>query len=113
MRARAFNPWVAALAALCATVDVVAVGIIPIARTVVLCGIDWVLTYLTMIAVFSVGAFPIAIVAAAIVLLAVVPRLRSPWPWIGSAVLLSAVAAGSVAVAARHPASPHPGLCSL
>jgi hypothetical protein len=113
MRGRAFNPWIAALAAACATIDAVAVGIIPIGRTVLLCGSDWVLTYLTIIVIFSAGAFPFAIVGVAIVLVAVVPRLHSPWPWIGSAVLLTAMAVGSVAFAARHPASPLPGMCSL
>jgi hypothetical protein len=110
---RGINPWIAALAAACATIDVVAVGVIPIGRTVVLCGTDWVLTYLTTIAIFSAGSFPLAIVITAIVVVKLVPRARSPWPWFGSTVLLCALAATSVALAARHPTSSDPGMCSL
>jgi len=59
---------------------VVAVGIIPIGRTVLFCGPDWVLTDLTMIVIFSVGSFPLAIILIATILATCVPRLRSPWP---------------------------------
>jgi hypothetical protein len=92
---------------------VVAVGIIPIGRTVYLCGTDWVLAYLTIIAIFSAGGFPIAIIIVAITLANIVPRLRSPWLWFGSSVVFAAMAASSVALAARHSGPAAPGLCSL
>jgi hypothetical protein len=110
---RAFNPWIAALAALCGTIDVVAAGMIPLGRTVLLCGTDWVLAYLTIIAIFSVGAFPLAAVVTAVVLVKVVPRLRSPLPWLASTVLLCGLAAASLVLAARQPALSDLSMCSL
>jgi hypothetical protein len=80
---------------------------------VLFCGADWVLTYLTVIAIFSVGSFPLAIILVAIVLATCVPRLRSPWPWFGSAALLCALAAASLALAARQPPLSDPAICSL
>lgn len=113
MPSRAFNPWIAALASGCATVDVIAIGMIPLASTVVQCGTDWVLAYLTIIVIFSVGGFPVAIAVAAIVLMKAVPRLHSPWPWLGSALLLGTAAAASIALATRHAMPSDPGRCSL
>lgn len=103
------------LIGLCAVVDAASILVLATGtNTVQKCGAGWMLAGLEMIVFFSLGTVPIAIALGAVGLAALIPQLRSGMWWVVSAGVFSALAVGTVVVAAqRFPVPSDPIVCVI
>lgn len=109
-----FGPAIAAIAAICAAVDLCAIYLIMTGPgSSVRCGADWTLAMLFLILELTFGV-PLVFAGAVGIALSTLPPLRTPKVWLISTAALCALATiVLIGFGAVHPAGSVPSSCIL